>query len=176
LTPRRLEVPRITVDFSDVQEFEALDKGEYLGVISKAEYRDFPDEPDRYPYINLEIDVTEPPDLKGRKLWSVLSFSPKALWRMKQVFENLDIFMDEMEFDVDEETNMVVSPELVGIPVLCAVSKRIYEGREQNQIDSITSPDGSAAPKKRSTSTSPTRTKSAAKSAAGSGSSKRKFK
>lgn len=147
---RRLVVPQITVDFSNVEEFEALPKGEYDCVISKAELRT-PADSDKFPYINLEMDVKdvvsvsggEAPSLDGtRKLWAILSLSPKALWRTKQVFENLGIFAEEMEIDVDEETNMVVSPELVGMPVRCAISTRVYEGRTQNQVDSITSPDG----------------------------------
>lgn len=143
-------MPQITVDFSNVEEFEALPKGEYDCVIVKAELRT-PADSDKYPYINLEMDVkdivslsgADAPSLDGtRKLWAILSLSPKALWRTKQVFENLGIFAEEMELDVDEETNMVVSPELIGMPVRCAVSTRVYEGRTQNQVDAITSPEG----------------------------------
>lgn len=141
-------MPVIPVDFSDVEEFEALPKGEYGAVIVKAEYR-VPADSEKFPYINLEMDVKDviqadaDVNLDGnRKLWSILSLSPKALWRTKQVFENLGIFAETMELDVDEETNMVVSPELVGIPVVCAVSQRVYEGRTQNQVDAITSPNG----------------------------------
>lgn len=158
---RRLEVPRITVDFSDVQDFEALPKDEYPGVIVKATYKE-PEDSEKFPYINLEIDVTGPGskgtfegDPKGRKLWSILSLSPKALWRTKQVFENLDIYSEEMDIDVEEGENgemLVTDPPLVGVPVVCAVSTREYEGRMQNQVDSITSPGGNTAPKKAGTS------------------------
>lgn len=150
-------MPRITVDFSDVQEFEVLPKGEYAAVIAKAEWRE-PQDSDKYPYINLEFDVKdvvnvgEDVDLgNGRKLWAILSTSPKALWRMKQVFENLGIYMEELDIDVDDETNAVLSPELVGLPCHVTVSKRVYEGREQNQVDAITSPDGGTAPAKKTT-------------------------
>lgn len=150
-------MPRITVDFSDVQEFEVLPKGEYAAVIAKAEWRE-PQDADKYPYVNLEFDVkeavnvTEDVDLgNGRKLWAILSTSPKALWRMKQVFENLGIYMEELDIDVDDETNAVLSPELVGLPCHVTVSKRVYEGREQNQVDAITSPDGGSAPAKKTT-------------------------
>lgn len=148
---RRLKVPQITVDFSNVEEFEALPKGEYAAVIAKAEYR-IPSDSDKFPYINLEMDVkdvvkvAEEVNLDGtRKLWAILSLSPKALWRTKQVFENLGIYAEEMELDVDEETMQVVSPELVGLPVHVTVSQRVYEGRTQNQVDAITSPDGGSA-------------------------------
>lgn len=143
-------MPRITVDFSDVQEFEVLPKGEYGGVIAKAEWRE-PQDADKYPYINLEFDVKEAVNVSeevdlgnGRKLWAILSTSPKALWRMKQVFENLGIYMEELDIDVDDESNAVLSPELVGLPCHLTVSKRVYEGREQNQVDAITSPDGTS--------------------------------
>jgi Protein of unknown function (DUF669) len=152
--PRRLIVPRVTVDFSDVQDFEVLPKGEYGAVIAKAEWRE-PQDADKYPYVNLEFDVkevvnaSEDVDLgNGRKLWAILSTSPKALWRMKQVFENLGIFMEELDIDIDDETNAVLSPELVGLPCHVTVSKRVYEGREQNQVDAITSTDGGTAPAK----------------------------
>lgn len=148
-------MPRITVDFSDVQEFEVLPKGEYAAVIAKAEWRE-PQDSDKYPYINLEFDVKEVVNVSdevdlgnGRKLWAILSTSPKALWRMKQVFENLGIYMEELDIDVDDETNAVLSPELVGLPCHVTVSKRVYEGREQNQVDAITSPDGGASPAKK---------------------------
>lgn len=146
-------MPRITVDFSKVEDFEALPKDEYPSVIVKAIYR-VPQDEEKHPYINLEMDVTGPGeggafegDPKGRKLWAILSLSPKALWRTKQVFENLDIYAEEMEIDVEEGENgemLVTSPELVGLPVLCAVSTREYEGRLQNQVDAITSLNGKA--------------------------------
>jgi hypothetical protein len=154
---RRLQVPRITVDFSEVEDFEALPKDDYPAVIVKAIYRE-PQDQDKFPYINLEMDVTGPGekgtfegDPKGRKLWSILSLSPKALWRTKQVFENLDLYADEVDIDVEEGENgemLVVDPPLVGVPVIASVSQREYEGRMQNQVDAITSPNGSGAPKK----------------------------
>lgn len=131
---------RVTVDFSDVQEFEALPKGEYPVVIVKAEYRE-PQSEDKYPYINLEMDLTEG-EFKGRKQWMILSFSPKALWRMKDVFENLGIYEEEIEVDYDEDTMLVTEPELVGIPGIAVLSQRTYEGRVQNQVDALLSPDG----------------------------------
>lgn len=132
---------RVTVDFSDVQDFEAMPKGEYPVVIVKAEYREAQTE-DKYDYINLEMDVTEG-EYKGRKQWMILSFSPKALWRMKEILENLGLYQDEIEVDYDEETMFVTEPELVGLPAIAVISQRPYEGRIQNQVDALLSPDDS---------------------------------
>lgn len=130
---------RVTVDFSEVQDFEALEKGEYPVVITDAKYRVSQSE-DKYDYINLEMTITEG-EFKDRKLWMILSFSPKALWRMKDVFENLGLYEEEIEVDYDEDTEVVTQPELIGLPGLAVVSQRTYEGRVQNQVDALISAD-----------------------------------
>lgn len=128
---------RVTIDFSDVQDFEVLDEGEYPVIIDKAEFRPSREE-GKFPYINLEMSISEGNN-KGRKLWMVLSFSPKALWRMKDVFSNLGIYDDSMEVDYDEETMLVVDPQLVGLPGIAVVSHREWEGRTQMQVDALIS-------------------------------------
>jgi len=136
---RRLEVGRVKIDFSDVQDFDVLDEGEYPVVISKAEFKPAREE-GKFPYINLELDLTEEPN-KGRKLWMILSFSPKALWRMKDVFENLGIYDDSLEVDYDEESMLVTQPELAGLPGVAVVTHREWEGKTQTQVDALISSD-----------------------------------
>jgi hypothetical protein len=143
--PRRLRVTRVTVDFSEVEEFEPLPKGEYPAVIESIEYREAQEE-GKFDYLNVEYTVTEP-EFKGRKLWQVWSFSPKSLWRMKQTLENLGVFEEEIEVDYDEESMIVTEPALVGTPVMLTVSTRPYEGRIQNDVTAVTSPDGASAGK-----------------------------
>lgn len=141
-------MPRTTVNFAEVEGMDAVPKGDYECVISDATWREATEE-GKSDYINLEATVTEAGEYKDRKFWSVLSFSPKALWRMKETLENLGIIEpdDEIEFDYDEDTMKVTEPELIGIPCLVTVSTRLYEGREQNQVDNITSLDSSPAKK-----------------------------
>ena len=139
-------MPRVTVDFSDVEEFEPLPKGDYPVLIDKMEYREA-QESDKYDYINWELVVSEG-EHKNRKLFFITSFSPKALWRMKQVFENLGVYDDALEVDYDEDAdNMVTEPELIGTPALATVSIRKYEGREQNQVDALTAIDDGSTKK-----------------------------
>jgi hypothetical protein len=140
---------RGTIVFSDVQDFDVMEEGEYPVVIDKAEFRPSREE-GKYPYINLEMSVTEE-KYKGRKLWMILSFSPKALWRMKDVFENLGIYDDSMEVDYDEDTMLVVDPELVGLPGIAVVSHREWEGRTQTQVDALISSDDQPGKKAPST-------------------------
>jgi hypothetical protein len=130
---------RVTIDFSDVQDFDVLDEGEYPVMIEKAEFKPSREE-GKFPYINLELTITDELH-KGRKLWMILSFSPKALWRMKDVFENLGIYDDSMEVDYDEDTMLVVDPELAGLPAIAVVTHREWEGRTQTQVEALISSD-----------------------------------
>lgn len=131
---------KVKVDFSEVTEFEALDVGEYDALIAKLTYVE-PASEDKYPYLNVEFDVTEP-TFEGRKLWKVWSLSPKALWRMKQDLENLGFDAEEeLDIDYDEDTMEVTEPEVVGMPCRLVVKQRTYEGRIQNDVDAVLSMD-----------------------------------
>lgn len=178
MTPRRLEVPRIPVNFADVQDFEALPEDDYTAIIEKATMV-LPTEDGKHPYINLQFDVTEEGEFKGRKVFTILSFSPKALFKMKQSFENLSIIEpdDEIDVDYDEESMRILEPELEGIPCNLTLGIRTYEGREQNDVLAITAvdtePQKKAAP---GTKKSTTTKKAAAKPAAAKKPAGRKFK
>lgn len=136
-------MPKLTVDFSDVKEFEALPKGEYLCLIQEAKIV-HPATEDKHPYVNLTLKVTEEGEFKDRMLWARWSLSPKALFRMKNDLENLGLPADEVDIDYDEDSDMITSPELVGLPVIATVTTRTYEGRDQNDVQVLRSPDGAA--------------------------------
>lgn len=137
---------RVPVDFSEIEEFEPLPKGDYDVVVDQVEYREA-QEADKYDYLNWTLSVTEEGEFKNRKLFFITSFSPKALWRMKDTFENLGVYEEELEIDYDEDSMLVTEPELGGLPARVSVSQRKYEGREQNQVDAVMSIDG--APQKK---------------------------
>lgn len=133
-------MPKVNVDFSEVQEFEALEKGEYSAIIAKLTYVE-PASDDKYPYLNVEFDITEP-GVDNRKVWKVWSLSPKALWRMKQDLENLGLDTEEgMDIDYDEDTMEVTEPEVVGMPCVLVIEQRPYEGRIQNDVKTVLSAD-----------------------------------
>jgi hypothetical protein len=127
---------RKSVDFSDVQGFEPLEKGEYAVMFEKLEMREA-QEADKYDYINVELTVTEP-GFEGRKLWMNWSFSPKALWRMKQSLENLGLPADQIDVEYDDDTMQVTTPELVGMPAIATVTQRVYQGQIQNDVGTLT--------------------------------------
>lgn len=130
---------KVTVDFSEVESFEAIEEGEYPVIIEEVEYVE-PASDDKFPYLNVKMEISEG-EHEGRKLWTIWSFSPKALWRMQQAFENLGLPVDAVDFEVDEDTNMVTEPELVGLPAIAVVSIEQYDGKDRNRVENLVSSD-----------------------------------
>lgn len=136
---------RTTVNFGEVQGFDPVPADDYSVIIEKAEYREASEE-GKFDYINLTLKITEG-EHEGRNVWMVWSFSPKALWRMKDDLVELEVIGpdDELEFDYDEDAeNALVEPEVVGLPAIATVGLRTYEGREQNQVEGLRAQSGPA--------------------------------
>lgn len=153
-------MPKVTVDFSEVQDIEPLEKGEYEATIEKATFVE-PVSDDKYPYINVELTLVEAQG-GASKCWIIWSLSPRALFRMKQDFENLELPADAIDIDYDEDTMLVTEPELAGMPVIVVCDKpRVYEGRPQSNPVALLSRDGT--PKKGTKTTAKKTTGTAAK-------------
>lgn len=130
---------KVKVDFSDVESFEPVEDGEYPVVIEEAEMRE--SQSSDYPYINLKLRISEG-EHEGRFLWTMCSLHPKALWRTKETFENLGIVDEELDIEVDDDTNMVLEPELVGLPAIAVATTETYEGKLRNRVETLLPSEG----------------------------------
>jgi len=135
---RRIDVARVTVDFSDVQDFEPFE-GEHPVLIEKVEYVEAQSE-DKYDYLSWELTVSDG-EFKGRKGWLNTSFSPKALFKLKEVLENLGLYDDELDIDYDEDTMLVTTPELSGLPAVGVFSIGSYNNKPSLNVDTLISSD-----------------------------------
>lgn len=158
---------RVTVDFSDVQDFEPFD-GEHPVVIDKVEYVEAASE-DKYDYLAWEMIVSDG-EFKGRKLWLNTSFSPKALFKLKEVLENLELFDEELDIDYDEETMLVTTPELSGLPAIAVVEIGEYNNRKTTNVVTLIASDTPAVGTKKGAKKTESKSKSKAKT-----SNKKKF-
>jgi hypothetical protein len=90
------------VDFTDVevQEFELLPRGQYLVEVTSSEERAGTE----FPYLNLEMTVLEG-DYADRKVWDSMSYSPKALWKLKSFLLQAGYSEEDIvgSFEVDPE-------------------------------------------------------------------------
>jgi len=120
------------VDFTDVEErdFDPVPRGQYLVEITGAEERDGQE----YPYLNFELTIKEGPEnvegVEDRKLWDILSFSPKALWKLKGFLAVAGYDDDDLagDFDIDPA-------EYLGMEFLVQVTVGAdREGTQRNRV------------------------------------------
>jgi hypothetical protein len=130
------------IDMSDVGEgFEPIPADVYPVVVSTLKQSE-EDGPSGYPYIILELTVAEG-DFENRKLWTNLSMSPKAAFKVKEfclaVGVSEEDLAGEFEFDPDEYE---------GAQLDVAVKQESYEGQMKNRVTNFIPAEGDAAPKK----------------------------
>ena len=136
---------QITIDFSNIEEFEPLPVGRYPVMVEVVALRE--SQSSEYPYLNWELKVTVEPYL-NRRLFLMTSLSPKALWRLKAIFEAFGVFSENMALETAEADDMeiLISPAVAGKAGIALVSQEAYQGRVQNRVDDVLSIVEAAAP------------------------------
>lgn len=141
------------INFAEVEDsFEALPEGQYPVTIERVEVRE--SKSSEHYYLNWTLKVDEDAEEgAGRNLWMITSLSPKALFKLKSVFENLGVLQDEMELEWDEDVEVTTSagpilldPDVIGMAAIALVENEMYENKEQNRVNGLFEAD--EAPKR----------------------------
>lgn len=136
-------MPSVTVNFADVESFEPLPPGNYDVEIDKVEVR--MNKAGDGLYLNWELIVLDG-EYENRRLWMITSLKDTALFRLKQVFESLDVMDDdeemEIEYDDDIEPSTsggprLVYPEVDGLEAVAVVKNEMYDNRERNRVEEL---------------------------------------
>ena len=124
-------MPVIPLDFSSVETFDNLPISKYYGSIDKVELRPATD-PSKFDQLMCTYLVTDGDQL-GRKSSEFLSLSPKAAFRLKKWFDTFGLADDLEALEVDDDTNLLTNPDLVGIDVIFEVYQdpKLYQGEKQ---------------------------------------------
>lgn len=141
MVPKKGKKPgRLSLDFSEVDQFEVIPAGAFAFMIKSAEVR----EGENAPYIAWELEITAPSEFAGRRLWTNSSLGKKSLWSLLPMLQNLeamdedfDLENDEFEFDYDEETGVIIEPELEGLIGIAVVSIEMYKSKPQSRVDDV---------------------------------------
>lgn len=147
----------MNINFAEVEGgFEVLPEGTYPVIIERVEVRE--SKSSDHNYLNWEMKVTDD-DHENQRLWMITSLSPKALFRLKDVFEALGVLTDEMDISWDEDVDitpgegpLLVEPDVIGLACVAVVKNEVYDNKERNRVDEIR-PEGEldgAAPAKAS--------------------------
>lgn len=139
-------MPFINVNLSDVDSFEPMPEGEYDIEVDKVEVR--MNKAGDGLYLNWELVVLDG-DFENRKLWMITSLKQTALFRLKQVFEDMDLIDaddEEVEIEYDDDVEptpqggpRLLYPEAEGLEGIARVKNEMYDGRERNRVEQLTS-------------------------------------
>lgn len=124
---------KLNIDLSQVKEFDLLPKGKYPAIVEELELRE---SQNGNQYLNWKFAFTEG-DNEGRVQYMMTSLKPKALFRAKAVFVALGIKEPTFDIEVDDDTNVVTNPQLIGTPCIIDLGIEVYEGQKRNYIVSI---------------------------------------
>lgn len=142
----------LSVNFAEIEgSFEPLPEGEYECVVERVEVRE--SKSSDHNYLNWELSVLDE-DYEDRKLWMITSLSPKALFRLKDVFVAVGVIDGDEELEIEwaddvdvtpGEGPLVINPELEGLPCVAVVTNEVYDGRERNRVNELLGPEGGSA-------------------------------
>lgn len=124
-------MPQINLDLTGVETYDNLPVGKYYGSVDKIEYREAQEE-GKFPQLMATYMVIEG-ELVGRKTSEFLSLSPKAAFRLKRWLNRFGIEDDIVALDIDEDTNLLMEPDLVGVNLIFEVyvDPKLYQGERQ---------------------------------------------
>lgn len=124
---------KVSINFAEVEERPpGLPLGTYEGVVEVAEVKE--SQSSEYPYINFKLSVTEG-EHEGESAYTIRSFHPKALGMMKETMATFGFDVSgSVEFEIDDATGMLLTPDLVGEPCKFAMVKDVYEGKVRTKV------------------------------------------
>lgn len=121
------------IDFTGVSSnFEPIPAGRYTAVLTGFKINDSKSTAGEKVCV-LEYTVSDP-EYSGRKAWSQRSLQPQALWMLKKDMIALGADGEELSGPIDLEEEL---ENLKGNDVELVLSIREFEGRTNNQVDSV---------------------------------------
>ena len=120
-------------DVAEATGFEPIPRGTYNGTVVSSECAISNNS--GQPMWTLELELTDEGKYQGRKLFSHLSFSEKALPMTKATLASIAPDLLEIpDFDPQDDQ---LSERLIGLHVSIKVTTRQYEGEMRNNVRSI---------------------------------------
>lgn len=143
----------LSINFAEVEgSYTPLPEGNYDCVVERVEVRESKSSDN--PYLNWELKVLDE-EYEDRRLWMITSLSPKALFRLKDVFVALDVIDGDEELNIEWDDSVdvttsggpdIIDPELAGLPCVAVVTNEIWDGKERNRVNDLLGPDSGASP------------------------------
>lgn len=128
-------MPKFQIDMSAVSESIRVEPGRHAAVIGKVELVESADKKSHN--LRWAFTIAEG-EAAGTPLTMFTSLKPNALWRLKAVLRNLGMNVSgSLDFEVDEETGIVVDPSFVGLPCILVVEDDTYNGVLRSSVTDV---------------------------------------
>jgi hypothetical protein len=136
-------MPNITINFSDIKEQTAVPAGLYSIRVHEVIMKLSSDQVNYY--LNWDLVITTPGESIDRHVYLMTSLKPNVLWRLKNVIKSLGIEPGEMNFQVDEETGILLEPDFRNNVAIAKVSNEVYQGVTRDRVEDLYPMDGDLA-------------------------------
>lgn len=137
-------MPRINLDFSGVEErnFDPLPAGAYPVKVTGAEIRD--SKSSAFQYVNWELTV-ESGNGEGRKLWTITSFNPAALWKLKETLVAFGEKEEKLAGKFDLDPDKYLNARAVALVDVESYTDNSGKAQTRNVVNSMTVPEPAVA-------------------------------
>lgn len=127
-------MPKIPVNLADVEAYTNLPVGEYFGEVAEIVWK-AAKEAGKFPQLMAKYTVLDEGDQLGQTSTEFISLSPKAAFRLKAYMDKFGVG-DIEDLDVDDETDILMDPDLAGRQVIF----KVFKERDKRVADA-TAPD-----------------------------------
>lgn len=128
-------MPNFSLNLADVSESIKIDPGKYAAMVGKVELVESSDKTSHNLRWGFQLTGHK---YEGVKLTMFTSLKPTALWRLKGVLRNLGFVVDgTINFEVDEDTGILVDPPVSGLPCLLVIKDDTYNGQIRSVVDDV---------------------------------------
>lgn len=124
--PKKVADALPDVDPDDRPDYEAMPEGHYLVKVIDNEIEEpGPSSKSGADMLALTLEVVQPREFSGRKVWDRLSFSEKALWKLRS-------FFDAVDYDFDSDVDEIQDDEAEFVVYLRATVQK--QGKNKGQL------------------------------------------
>lgn len=128
-------MPGMKIDFSAVSEATFIEPGMVPVSIGKVTMKEASDHQSHF--FQFDLTVADGPS-EGSSLVYRCSLKQNVLWRLKRVLRSLGYSVDgTMNFEVDEDSGLLVEPMLVGTVAMAQVYTDTYNGEKRSAVQSL---------------------------------------
>ena len=140
---------QVNLNISDIETANLVPEGNYSVLIKevKAAQKD----PESNPYLSWSLEIFDSKDYTGRKLTFRCGLSEKSLWILVNILRDLKVISEDQKnlaLNIDDETGLLVEPNLTGLAATAVVSTQIYQGRKQSNVDTLVALEGASGSSK----------------------------